>query len=108
MGYIVLIIILICCISGIIEIIRKKYPKAILFLIIPLLIIQTGAVLGTGGSITYNGTPESEFTSETMYYIGIAVYYISYFIWGILATIILLIYTSHYNKIAEKNNINKQ
>lgn len=107
MGYIVLIIILICCISGIVEIIRKKYPKAILFLIIPLLIIQTGAVLGAGGNIAYNGATESEFTSEIMYYIGIAIYYIVYFIWGILATIILLIYTSHYNKIAEKNNIKK-
>ena len=107
MGYLVLIIILICCISGIVEIVRKKYPKAILFLIIPLLIIQTGAVLGAGGNITYNGLSESEFSSEAMYHIGIAVYYIGYYIWGILATVILLIYTSHYNKIAEKNNVNK-
>lgn len=101
MGYIVLLIILTICIAGIVEIVKNKYPSGILIPVIILLLIQIGAILGANGNISYKGSTSDEFSSDLTFYVGIVAYYIGYFIWGIISTIILFVCINHYDKVTK-------
>lgn len=88
MVYIVLLIILIICIAGIVEIIKKKYPTGVLVPVIILLLIQIGAILGG----------DKEYIDFSLN-LDILTYYFGYFIWGILSIILLSLHISHHDKI---------
>lgn len=101
--FIILTLYLIINISGIIEIIKKKYPQKILILVTTLIIFQTFSLLGSEGDLSYNDPLETAFSTTMTYYIAIIAYYIGYFISGILSTIILLVYINYHDKLNNKN-----
>lgn len=86
-GYIILGILIIICISGNKEIMVKKYPRKILFLSDILMVIQTFIVLGGNGEIVLS-----------------IPYCLGYFSTGLLSLIFLAVYIRYYNKITGNTN----
>lgn len=97
MGYIILLIIIIICIAGIVEITKKKYPTGVLIPVIILLLLQIGAVLGGDGEVI---DVSLDFENNSFsYYLNIFAYYFGHFIWGIISIVLLSLHISHHDKI---------
>ena len=109
MGYIILIIFIILCIVGNIEIEQKGYPKKILYFSNSLMIFQIYSCIRISleGSIEYNGAIYKGISPEMFYYMGIF-YYLGFFVLGVISVVSLLIWINFYDKVAMKNLKNEE
>lgn len=89
MGIIIFIILFALFIYGIILINKKDLSIIPSIVAMFLMMFQLFSILGNP-SLSYEGLSVDEFSSETAFYIAFALYYIGYFIWSIIA--LLLVY----------------
>ena len=80
MGYVILLFLVVLCVAGNVEIIKKKYPEFPLVVSDVLMVMQAMAVLGGNGQIGLD---------ENMSIIVLVAYTLGYFVLGILSIIIL-------------------
>lgn len=98
-AFVILVLYLIINIFGIREIKKKKYPTKVFYIVIPLMIMQTLSLFGSEGNLEYPFSNES--FSDLTFYVSIVAYYIGFFIWGIISTIILFVCINHYDKVTK-------
>ena len=97
-SFVILALYLIINISGLREIEKKKYPTKVLYIVIPLMVLQTLSLLGSKGDIGYP-FPDGKVVIN----FGVIAYYIGFFILGILSTSILFFYIQYWDKVTKKN-----
>ena len=89
MGIFIFLILLGIFIYGVIVSNRKKLSSVPSTIALFLMIFQLLSVLGDI-NLTYCGLPAEEFSSNIAFYLAFIFYYIGYFIWSIIA--LLLVY----------------